>query len=267
MKAKLLFFAILFVWAFPGFAQNPLVGTWVATSDKEEEIKIITPTHVMFFIRPLNVDTVSFGGGGTYSIKGNKYIEHLQTDDFTEYLVNQEPYKKMKAEFDFKVENDKFYQKGTFIISDTQTFQVNHTFQKVKTANSYPNNPGIGTWNQLSSTYWGVDSKKQSHTNATATRFQIITPTHWMRTSTRNKKIENRMAGTYTMQGNKIYPVLEYASFPINKSDKIEITQRIEGDKMYWSGLIKDATGKSVFHFEDVFQRVPGKVNKVASAK
>ncbi|KAA5541290.1 hypothetical protein [Adhaeribacter rhizoryzae] len=267
MKAKLLFFAMLLIGALPVFAQNPLVGTWVETSDKVEEIKIITPTHVMFLIRPLNADTVSMGGGGTYSLKGNKYIENLQTDDFTEYLINLEPYKKMKAAYDYKVENDKFYCKGTFIVSDSLKYPVNHTFVKVKSANSYPNNPGIGTWNQLSSTYWGVDSKKQSHTNATATRFQIITPTHWIRTSTRDKKVENRMAGTYTMQGNKIYPVMEYASFPINKSDKIEITQRIEGDKMYWSGIVKDATGKAVFHFEDVFQRVPGKVNKIAAAK
>lgn len=267
MKAKLFLSALFLGFALQLFAQNPLVGTWVAKTDSVEEIKIFTPTHFMFLIRPVNSDTVTSGGGGTYTIKGNKFTEHLQTPDFTDFFVNQEPYKKLKAEYDYKIEGDKLSQKGTFIVSDTEKYPIDHTFVKVKPANSYPKNPGIGTWNQLSSTYWGPDGKKESHTNATATRFQIITPTHWMRTSTRNKKLENQMGGTYTMTGDKMYPTLEYASYKINKTDKVEITQRVEGDKMYWTGIIKDAAGKTNFTFEDVFQRVNSKGPNLASAK
>ena len=75
------------------------------------------------------------------------------------------------------------------------------------------------------------------------------------------------MGGTYTMQGNKIYPNLEYASFPMNKGDKVEITQRVEGDKMYWNGTMKDAARKNILTFEDVFHKVYTKTNKIALTK
>jgi hypothetical protein len=267
MKTKLLFLLYFLTATLSLYAQHPLIGTWVARTDSVEETKIITPTHFMFVIRSIQTNTVVNGGGGTYTIKGNKFIEHLQTPDFKEYYVDQESYKKMKAEYDFKVENEKFYQKGDFIVSDTEKYPINHTFEKVKTDRAYPKNLGIGTWNQLSSTYWGPDGEKTTHTNATTTRYQIITPTHWMRTSTKDKKLESRMGGTYTMAENKFLPVLEYASFPVNKTQKLEITQRIAGDKMYWDGVLKEADGKAVLTFEDVYQRVNNKSNKIAAVK
>ncbi len=47
---------------------------------------------------------------------------------------------------------------------------------------------------------------------------------------------------------------LDFASFPLDGS-VAEITQRVEGNKMYWSGIIKDKEGNQVMTFEDVFDK------------
>ncbi|MDQ3292410.1 MAG: hypothetical protein M3Q05_14070 [Bacteroidota bacterium] len=262
MKTKLYFLFIFLTCAWQSFAQNPLVGTWQIQTDTLRAVKIITPTHWMGYTETVKGDSSNFvlSHGGTYTLNGNKYIENIQ-------VASWEDYDKVKTDYTFRVDGDKFYMKGTLTLADGSKMAVDEVWQKVKPEKSFATNPSIGTWNQLSSSYTLADGKKDSHTNATATRFQVITPTHWIRISHRNKKFEEAMFGTYTMQGNKIYPKLEYASFPFNKSDKAEITQRVENNKLYWDGTIKDATGKTTLTFSDVFQKVPGKTNKAVAAK
>lgn len=134
-------------------------------------------------------------------------------------------------------------------------------FQRINGKTSYADNPSNGTWDQLSSSYTLPDGKKESHTRETATRFHIITPTHWMRISHRNNKFENAMGGTYTMQGNKIYASVEFASFPVTPGGKSELTERVDGDKLYVSGISLRQNG-SRFTWEDVFQSAGGEVIK-----
>lgn len=128
-------------------------------------------------------------------------------------------------------------------------------FRRVNGKTSYPDNPANGAWDQLSSSYTLADGKKESHTRETATRFHIITPTHWMRISHRNSKFENAMGGTYTMQGNKVYPSVEFASCPIIPGGKYELTERVDGDRLYVSGVSLLKNG-SQFIWDDVFQKV-----------
>ncbi|QMU28052.1 hypothetical protein [Adhaeribacter radiodurans] len=264
MKTKLYFLVIFLICAWQSFAQNPLVGTWQMQTDTDtlRSIKIITPTHWMLYTESVKEDSSKFirSSGGTYTLNGDKYVENIQVGSW-------EDYGKVKTDFTYKVSGDKFYQKGTLILGDGTRIPIDEVWQKVKSEKSFAANPSIGTWNQLSSSYTMADGTKDSHTNATATRFQVITPTHWIRISHRDKKFENAMMGTYTMQGNKMYPKFEYASFPINKIDKAEIIQRVENNKLYWEGTIKDATGKTISTFSDVFEKVTGKTNKAVATK
>jgi hypothetical protein len=80
-----------------------------------------------------------------------------------------------------------------------------------------------------------------------------------MRISYKDNKYENAMGGAYRIEDNKFYPVIEWASFHINKGEKIEVNHRAEGDKMYMSGVWMDAKGKKVLSFEDVFEKVGAK--------
>jgi hypothetical protein len=66
------------------------------------------------------------------------------------------------------------------------------------------------------------------------------------------------MEGTYTMDGNKWKVMFDNASFPASGLN-VDITSRQEGNKMYWSGTVKDASGRQTNQFEDVFERVDGK--------
>lgn len=256
MKTKLLLPLMFMYCNLPLSAQtNPLLGAWEANDGQYKEIKIFTPTHFMYFIQDLNVDSLTNGGGGTYSATANKLIENLMAVDYTTFLSEEEQYKNMKAEYDIKVDGDKLFQTGTFIISDTSQIPINHEFVRIKTDKAAADNPALGAWNQLSSSGISANGDKWSHTNATHTRFQLITPTHWIRTSAIDKEFENMMGGSYTMEGNKIIAKLDFASFPLDGS-LAEITQKVEGNKLYWSGVLKDKEGKQVMTFEDVFEKV-----------
>jgi hypothetical protein len=246
------------------FAQNPLVGTWEIKTDSIRSIKIITPTHWMVFTEAIPGDSSKFvrSQGGTYTLAGDKYIEKITVASWPDYG-------KEKTDFTFKVSGKQFHQKGTLTTADGTVVPIDEVWQKTSAAQTYPKNPSIGTWNQLSSSYTGADGKKQSHTNATATRFEVITPTHWMRISHRDNKFENAFGGTYTLEGNKVHAHLNFASFPIDQNEKVEITQKVSGDKLYLNGFIMGADGKTTLRFADVFEKVNAKpqVVKAMSAK
>jgi hypothetical protein len=63
------------------------------------------------------------------------------------------------------------------------------------------------------------------------------------------------MGGTYTMKGNKYYHSLDYTSFPKNLLGKLELTEKIDGDKLYVSGVSLYPDRKKLT-WEDVFQKV-----------
>jgi len=245
---------VLMLFYLPSLAQtassasNNLVGTWMETTDSTREIKIISPTHVFFMV--FVKGSFAYSGAGTYTTENNKYGENLQYANFD--------FQNMKGfTYNYNVQGDIFTQTGTLILSDGTKVPINHHFARVKTDNAY-NGPHVGTWNQLSSSYTDANGTKASHTNATHIRYQIITPTHWMRISMANNQFENAMGGTYVLYGDKSINNLEYASFP-SKGMVATMTERVEGNKMYASGIVKNATGSQVVQFDDVFERVDTK--------
>lgn len=273
MKAPFLCTLIFFCFAWPLLAQqHPLVGTWEVVSIKGtdtdgtkisadgtqfKETKIITPTHYILFTERKQGDSLVFDKAiaGTIRVEGNKYIE-------TPVYFSDEAHGKGKTNFTYKLDGNTFIQAGTVITPEGKTATIDElVFKKVKETNA-PTHPAIGTWNQLSSSGTGTDGQKWSHTNATHIRFQIITPSHWMRISYKDNKFENAMGGTYHIEGNKVHPGFEMASFPAEEFTA-EITQRVEGNKLYWSGMVTDAKGKMTF--DDVFERVGTKAAKTAA--
>jgi hypothetical protein len=275
MKITSLYIFVLVCISLQIFAQqHPLVGTWElislkATDSKGKtmamdtsvirETKIFSPTHFIYILSNVKGDSLVFNRAfaGTWQVKGDKYIE-------TPLIGSQEISDKVKTDFTWKIEGDKFIRQGTMTQANGDKMTVDAlVFQRVKEEKTAAN-PLVGTWNQLSSAYVSADGTKHSHTSATHTRFQINSPTHWMRISYKDKKYENAMGGAYRIEGNKFYPAIEWASFPFNKEDKLEVVHRAEGDKMYMSGVWVDAKGKKVLSFEDVFQKVGAKT-KIAN--
>ncbi|QMU29988.1 hypothetical protein [Adhaeribacter radiodurans] len=270
MKAKIFLLVLLVYFSLNLFAQNPLVGTWEVISlnciDSDgskisgdgsvfKEIKIITPTYYFLITQRKQGDSLIFDKAiaGTVQVEGNKYIE-------TPIYFSQEGTDKTKSNFTYKLEGDKFIQSGTITYPDGKVAACEAlVFQKVKGNKS--NNPAIGTWNNLTSAEVDAKGQKTSHTNATHIRFQTITPTHWMRISYKDNKFEHAMGGTYRMKGNKLYPNFEMLSFPAPKSLKVEINQRLEGNKLYWSGIVNDENGKRTF--EDVYEKVNSKTASI----
>ncbi|MEO5599870.1 MAG: hypothetical protein ABIR06_02980 [Cyclobacteriaceae bacterium] len=268
MKKKYLILTGLILSSLQVFAQHPLVGTWQMVSMKgtdfdgkkislttsmAREIKIITPTHYMLIAHDVKGDSLVFSRShaGLMHFKENQFIETQKIASWD----NPEP---ASLPFHWKVEGDKFIQSGKITRADGKTAMLEElVFERIKGKASYPGNPSNGTWDQLSSRYTLGDGKEESHTNKTATRFQIITPTHWIRINHRNNKFESAMAGTYRMEGNKVYSLLEQASYPIKEGEKFEFTQRVEGDKLYISGKAVLQDGNTLI-WDDVFQKVGG---------
>ena len=179
----------------------------------------------------------------------NKYIE-------VPMLSSVPIFDNVKTDFTWKVTGDKFIQAGTIIRPDGKKVILEEMiFQRLKTAQSYPKNPTNGTWKLLTSAFTTADGKNHSETQETVTAFQLITPTHWMYVSSRNKKFEHAMGGTYSMKGDKLYPSLDFASFPKKLWGKTEMTQKLEGDKLHITGVSKFYDGKK-FTWDDHFEKV-----------
>jgi hypothetical protein len=136
--------------------RKPLEGTWIEDNLQTglKEIKIISPTHVGFIVMDTKKDTLAFTGFGTYTIQNGKYTENLELANFTWD-------KNTKLEFDYKVEGDKFYQKGTITNADGSKEEINHTFTRVKLPPQ--DTETVGTWEQR------TDAFRAS---------RIVTPTH-----------------------------------------------------------------------------------------
>lgn len=248
------------------FSQHPLVGTWEMVSirginvDGEafsidttavRETKIITPTHYMLIAQDVRGDSLIFNRSyaGTIQLSGNRYIE-IPTQASVQIFDN------IKTDFTWSITGDTFIQSGTFTRPDGKTIVLESmVFKRAKIAQAYPDNPAIGTWTQLSSTYTNFDGTKASHTNKTTTRFQITTPTHWMRISHQDNKFEHAMGGTYVMKDGVTYPTVTYSSAGFPQVQKIEMKEKTKGDKLTVAGQMVAPDGK-VFRWDDVFQRV-----------
>ncbi len=260
----LFFFGVLFS-SVSLFAQHPLIGTWDMVSIKGinaggqefsidtttvRETKIITPTHYLLIAMDVRGDSLVFNRSyaGKISLDGNKYIEiPLQ--------ASVQIFDNVKTDFTWKVEGDIFTQAGTFTRPDGKKIVLHAmVFKRAKTKASYPNNPAIGTWSQLSSSYTNFDGTKESHTSETTTRFHLITPTHWMRISHRNKKFEHAIGGSYTHAGGKTYPTLLYSS-SVWFNGKTEMTERVKKDKLHVNGVMTASDGRKLI-WEDVFQKI-----------
>lgn len=264
---KRLTLALLFVTlAGQLFSQHPLVGTWEMVSVKGisadgekffrdttsiREVKVITPTHYILIAHDVENDSLIFNRSyaGTVRLEGNKYME-------TPQISSLPIFDNVKSNFTWKLEGDRFIQSGTFTRPDGKTVILEElVFRRVKVEPSYEKYPAIGTWRQLSSRYTTIDGVDESHTNETATRFHIITPTHWMRISHRDGKFENAMGGTYTLKNDKTYPLVLYGSFYKFPIGNLVMTERVEGDKLYVSGTGNSPDGRK-FTWEDEFERV-----------
>jgi hypothetical protein len=264
MKYQLLTAIVIFCFVTCAIAQHPLHGTWQLISAKRmhpdgnrmsmdtsqvREMLIITPTHYMLLFENVNGDSLRFGGahGGRIKIEGNKCYQFPD-------LVSNEAWKDTKTDFNWKTEGDRFTLSGTAAFPNGQTIIVEEViYKRVPADHAYPENPAVGTWEQLSSQYMS-NNQKGTHTNATATRYHIITPTHWMRISHSGNKFENAMYGTYTWNKDKGDLVFDRASFPIPKKMRTTYQQRFEGDKLLFSGNMTSEQG--TLSWDDVFIKV-----------
>jgi hypothetical protein len=246
-------------------AQHPLVGTWEMVSLKGvdavgekfykdtstiREIKIITPTHYMLIAEDVVHDSLVFNRcyGGKIKIEGQRYIE-LPTVSSSPIFDN------VTTDYTWKIEGDKFIQSGTLTRPDGKKIVLEAmVFRRAKISRSYNKNPGLGSWDMISSSYTHANGTKESYTNATATCLQLITPTHWMYISRRNDKFESAMGGVYSIKGDKFYPSLDHASFPKQLLGKLEATQKVEGDKLTINGTSTYPDGGKLI-WEDVFKK------------
>ena len=112
-----------------------LIGTWELISGMTIEdqdtiiidytkgqkmIKIINKTHFAFLRHDLNngkdSSAIFVSGGGTYSLEGNKYIEHLEFCNYREWENNS-------FELEIRIDGDTLITNG---IEKIEELNVNH---------------------------------------------------------------------------------------------------------------------------------------------
>lgn len=244
---------------------HPLVGSWEMISIKGinaegekfsfdtstvREIKIITPSHYMLIAFDVEDDSLVFNRSyfGELKLSGNQYIE-IPIASSVQIFDN------VKSNFLWKVTNDQFIQSGTFTRPDGKTVILDEmVFRRVKTVESYRDNPALGTWDQLSSSFTLPDGTKTSDTPETKKRYQIITPTHCMQFAMSEGKFEHAIIATYRIEKDITYPEIKYSSLPHDTPGNIEAVKRVDADKLYVTGKLTAAEGISTW--SDVFRRL-----------
>jgi hypothetical protein len=261
--------SILFAFGSMAMGQNPLVGTWELVSIKEtdtagvkssldqtsvREMKIITPTHYMFISHRVAGDSLVFDKAiaGTIKITGAKFVE-------TPLHVSNKSDLKIKTDFAWKVQGDKFVQSGTITLPGGKQIKLEElVFKRVTTPSAYTKNPSNGTWEQLSSAFTFENGLKDYHTKQSTIRFQIINASHFMRINSKNGEFESAFGGPYTIEGGAMVPTFATASFTLNPADnaKSYMDQIVDGDILFIKGSTISGEGKETFKWEDVFRRV-----------
>ncbi len=265
MKFPAPFIVLLFL-AWSGFSQHPLVGAWEMVSIKgvdaegrqffidtttTRETKIITPTHYMLIAQDVQGDSLVFNRcyGGEVRVEGKKYIE-IPTHASVRIFEN------LHADYSWRLDGDRFIQSGTVKRPDGKTVVLEEMiFRRVKSPQAYPDNPAIGTWALLSSASTDPSGEKERYDNKVISRLHIITPSHWMRITYRNNKFDSAMGGPYTLSNGKVYPVTTYGSVPNASGMKVEVVDKVSGNKLSSKGSGRMPDG-SAFFFEEVYRRV-----------
>jgi hypothetical protein len=259
-----LLFLILMLSVSVG-AQHPLIGTWqlvrVSGVNAEgdafamdtttiRETKIITPTHYMLMAHDVSGDSLVFNRcyAGKVEVKDNRYIE-------TPLMSSLQIVDHVQADFTWTREGEHFFQRGTITRPDGKKVQVELVFRKVQSKTAYPKHAALGTWNTLSSTVTTHDGKTLTEKLPEVRVMQVITPTHWMGISYRNNKFENAMLGTYTMKGDKIYPVTTHSLLQLDPPKHMELSIRSESDKLKIKGSVVNSAGKRST-WEDICERM-----------
>ena len=122
MKKALLIFATVLLTVFlvgsqttqSGTGPSQLDGTWELVSGQQlpegaRDIKIISKGHFIFVAYDAGKGKPLYTGGGTYLLKGNSYIEHVDfaSDEISAGLVGKDQH------FNVKIAGDRFIQTGT----------------------------------------------------------------------------------------------------------------------------------------------------------
>jgi hypothetical protein len=166
------------------------------------------------------------GDGGTYELKGNKYIEKLEDADGA------------KTDFTVKVEGDKYYQDGAILLSDGKKVVLHEVYQRIQEPDKV-NMDVAGVWNLMS-----VDIIKDGKKEPTkgSSEMHIITPTHFMWIQKQDGKYRGAMVGTYTKEGKIVKPTPIIAPYPV-ENDKVELKVSINGEQMITNGTMIKADG------------------------
>lgn len=243
MKTKLFLSILMLFCSMTIFAQHPLVGTWEMVSIKGTDAdgkafnwntatlritKIITPTHYMLMQHFVRNDSVIFSlaHAGPIQFEDNKY-SHTSTIGSAATTIGS------KSDYTWNVKSNQLIQAGTITGADGKKSVIDElVYKRVSDHSTNSKNPIVGTWNQLSSEFTLFDGTKGSHTSPAVTRFDIFTPTHWMRIAHRDNKFENAFISSYTVQNEKIKFTVISTSSSTPNNNQYDITYRVDGNKL-----------------------------------
>lgn len=246
-------------------AQHPLVGTWEMVTLKGidadgspfffdttavRETKIITPTHYMLIAWDVDGDSLTFNRtmAGEVRLENERYIE-IPTQASVQIFEN------VKVNFTWKLEGDIFTQSGTIVRPDGKKVTLEAlVFRRVTNVNPQSENPAIGTWRQVTSSYGAADGKKRSLFNAGDTRMLVVTPTHWMRMDHRNNKFDGVLYGTYSHKGNDVTSITLFSTHPFRKGEQHTFMQTMDGNQLHMNYSGKSPEGEPATFF-DVYER------------
>lgn len=207
MKSSYLIFLLVFLAPLCLSSQtSPLEGTWKLVKHQwgdmqevektEIEIyKIFTKKH--FFFLYFNENEFLGAGGGTYEMKGENYIEHLDFFSWDSTAIGTQ------QTFKWSIANNQFHQSGIVKnIDNFDNFTIEEYYERVEPAISSVNDhPYLGVWKFRDGE---GDTAEAIRENDLAT-LKVLTPNYFLTIFyDRKSNVFNGSGfGTYTLAGNR----------------------------------------------------------------
>ncbi len=218
---------------------------WVEYDENIIYLKHITATHFTWASYDKSTQTLNGTGGGTYTFDGKEYIEDIEffypagsseLGQAIPFTVGMEDGQWFHTGYVKVMEFDA--EKGENIVSDSS--KIEEIWGRVEDLGNELEL--VGTWELVSVKNPG-DSIWTEYPDFVG-YLKHITPTHfnWIYFNTEGDEVSGEGGGIYKLKGNDYIEYIQYSYNTIHNivNTEARFSYRIEGDKWYHNGYVKD---------------------------
>lgn len=244
-----------------GQAAHPLQGTWKLlaahwNADTKQFAdntiyKIYTANRFAFLFYNEATKTFSGGGGGTYTVDGDRFTEHLEYFSFDTTAVGS------AQTYQFEIKDGIFHQSGTLNTDKYTDYTIHEFYERVEPGIGAlsENHPLVGVWQVEEAAYGGHESDIAGRYGKV---LKIITPGHFYVAyfNPETGYFNGLGFGSWNAEEDRYTETIKAYSWDASAvGQTVTFNWRVEGDRFFQSGKI-DTDQYKDYEIKEVSRRL-----------